>query len=468
MSKIKKFILKEIEKINALDKTQRVKVHNGTNIINKSGYLKKSKPKGFILDIAAKNYWRLNVGDRINTSVSNKNLNIKITNGYVKGVGLSVTTSESKHSSQLHIHSFRNKGFRKKSKQYFRCVIPLKTKISFFNMIEDESFDYEGYSSSGLVSISFDNKDFHAFIVEQSKRKYLFIDCLDSVLLNDFLELAWEVSVAFGYLLGNLAQDEEYIFAYSNKAMKNFIGFVYEEQRSSIKSFYTPINANPYSWVKVRSIADSYYGKIKKVNSSQLSKLCDIMHKEQDIKAIIILITESLSRSLLLMPAGLSVALEGLSEYFYIKEAGRLNPIKDKKIASAFLKELQEVLCRFKIEEKLSGADVIKTKIENINSPTNRERLKAPFTCQNIPLTDIDEEILEYRNDFLHGNINLKPQKGKKSYSMDSFEISLRLVTLLNMCIMKMIGYEGYIINHVKAQENSKKKKINEDYYRTI
>lgn len=468
MPRIKKFILKEIEKINALDKTQRVKVHNGTNIINKIGFFKKNKTKGFVLDIATKNYWRLNVGDRITTSVTNKNLDIKITDGFVKGVGSSVTRSESKHSSQLHIHSYRNKGFRERSNQYFRSIIPLKTKLSFFSIIEDESFDYEGYSSRGLVSMSFDNKKFHAFVVEHSKRKYLFIDCLNPILLDDFLELAWEVSVALGYLLGNLAQDGEYVFAYSNKAMKNFNGFVYQEQRSSIKSFYTPVNANPYSWVKVRTIADSYYGKIKEVSSIQLSNLCDIIHKEQDIKAIIILITESISRSLLLMPAGLSVAMEGLSEYFYTKEADRLNPIKDKKIAAVFLKELQEVLNKFKIYDKFSGEDVIKAKIENLNSPTNSEKLKAPFTCQNISLTEIDEEILEYRNDFLHGNINLKPQKGKKSYSMDSFEISLRLLTLLNMCIMKMIGYEGYIINHVKTQENTKKKKINEEYYRTI
>ena len=129
---------------------------------------------------------------------------------------------------------------------------------------------------------------------------------------------------------------------------------------------------------------------------------------------------------------------------------------------------MHTVLSKYKLDEKFSGSDVIEKKIQNINSPTNREKLKAPFTFQNILLTDIDEEILEYRNDFLHGNINLKPKKGKKPYSMDSFEISLRLLTLLNMSIMKMIGYEGYIINHVKTQENAKKKKINEEYYRTI
>jgi hypothetical protein len=107
-------------------------------------------------------------------------------------------------------------------------------------------------------------------------------------------------------------------------------------------------------------------------------------------------------------------------------------------------------------------------KISNINSPTNREKLISPFTVFNIPLAEIDKEVLEYRNQFLHGNINLKSQKNRKEYSMNSFEISLRLLTLLNMVIMKMAGHKGYIINHVKTQEWGLGKKIDKNYYRKI
>lgn len=51
---------------------------------------------------------------------------------------------------------------------------------------------------------------------------------------------------------------------------------------------------------------------------------------------------------------------------------------------------------------------------------------------------------------------------------MDSFEISMRLLTLLNMILMKMAGYEGYVINHAKAQEQGLKKILNEEYCREI
>ena len=103
-----------------------------------------------------------------------------------------------------------------------------------------------------------------------------------------------------------------------------------------------------------------------------------------------------------------------------------------------------------------------------INSPTNREKLKAPFVILKIPLTKIDEEVIEHRNDFLHGNINLKPRRQKKVYTMDNNEISLRLITLLNMILMKMCGYHGYIVNYVKVQEWGMDKSINEEYFREI
>ncbi|NJO24788.1 MAG: hypothetical protein HC867_01865 [Bacteroidia bacterium] len=145
-----------------------------------------------------------------------------------------------------------------------------------------------------------------------------------------------------------------------------------------------------------------------------------------------------------------------------------IKPIKDAGLATAFKKGLAVILEKYKEIEGFSGYEIMHSKIANINSPTNREKLKCPFTVLNILLTPVDEEVIEYRNDFLHGNINLNVKKGKKKYAMDSFEISMRLLTLLNMILMKMVRYQGYIINHVKTQEKGLKKTINEEYYREI
>lgn len=473
MGEIFKYISEEIKFIADLVKTRKVKVLSGKKIQNKAGYFKKLKPKGFTLEIASSDYWRLNVGKTIKAFITNPHLSFRITDAYVSNVGSVATPNRNIHGVKIHIYSFQQKRISNTQKHFYRTVIPLKKAFDFYNIIKDETYTHDGniYTryTRGLINIEFDSKQFHLFTVKFDKTKYLVIDCLDKIALDEFSELSWSIMVATGYLSGHLVQDEEYTFCYNNKQLKGFSNYLYSQSRDSIKSFYTPINTNPYSWIKDnRKIAKKYYDKIAEINMLQFSNLCQLIHKEAELKAIVLLITESVNRSLLLMPAGLSIALEGLCGYFASKHFNKIKPIKDKNLAKKFKSELMAVLQKYKLERDFTGADIIDNKINNINSPTNREKLKTPFTILKIPLTAIDKEILEYRNDFLHGNINLKPQKGKKTYSMDAFEISLRLLTLLNMAVMKMIGYKGYIINHVKTQEEGLKKIIQEEYYREI
>lgn len=470
MGSIFKYISEEIRIIEDLAKTRKVKITSGKIIPNKSGYFKKLNPKGFTLEIASSDYWRINIGKAIKAVVTNPNLSFRITDAYVSNVGSFVNKNKNNHGTKIHIYSFQKKQIPNTKKHYYRTVIPLKKGSGFYNIIKTQTYSHDSdIYTRGLINIEFHSKHFHLFLLDLNKKKYLVIDCLCKITLDEFSELSWSILVAVGYLSGNLVQDEEYTFSYNNKQLKGFSNYLYSERRDTIKSFYTPINTNPFSWIKEnRKIAKKYYGKITEINMVQFSNLCQLIHDEVDIKAIVLLITESISRSLLIMPAGLSVALEGFSEYFASKHLEKIKPIKNDDLAKDFKCELLAVLQKYTLEKNFTGTDVITKKIENINSPTNREKLKSPFTILKIPLTKIDEEVLEYRNDFLHGNINLKPQKGRKTYSMDAFEISLRLLTLLNMAIMKMIGYKGYIINHVKTQEEGLNKIIHEDYYREI
>ncbi len=452
MGEIFKYISEEIKFIEDLAKTRKVKVSSSKKIPNKAAYFKKLKPKGFTLEISSSDYWRLNVGKTIKGVVTNPHLSFRITDAYVSNVGSIVTKNKNTHGAKIHIYSFQNKRISNTQKHFHRTVIPLKKAFDFYNIIKDETYTHDGnIYTRGLINIEFDSNQFHLFILEFDKKKYLVIDCLCKITLDEFSELSWSIMVATGYLSGNLVQDEEYTFCYNNKQLKGFSNYLYSQRRDTIKSFYTPVNTNPYSWIKDnRKIANKYYGNISKVNMVQLSNLCQLVHDEVDIKAIVLLITESISRSLLLMPAGLSVALEGFSEYFVSKHSDKIKPITDNNLAKKFKNELLTVLQKYKLEEAFTGTDIMTNKINNINSPTNREKLKAPFTILEIPLTTIDEEILEYRNDFLHGNINLKAQKGKKAYTMDVFEISLRLLTLLNMAIMKMIYFRRILPRDMK------------------
>ncbi|MBS1512836.1 MAG: hypothetical protein JST86_18480 [Bacteroidetes bacterium] len=469
MPEIFKHIIQELQLIESLAKTRKVRIAFDKKTKEKTGYLKKLKPKGFVLEVSSFDYLHLDTGDHVKPAVSGKNIKFKVTDAFISNKGASFTPTNRNHDIKIKIHDFKSKSSRFKAAYYFRKVIPIKTSFHFHSIISDQSYEHDGgVSTRGLVQLEVCLKSFHVFEVEHNKKIYLVMDCLDKLTIDDFSEITWSVSVALGYLTGHLLQDEEYTFYYLTKQHRRLVNYEYSQSRDSIKSFYTPVNANPYAWVKRNKTANFYYGKITEVTPVQLSTLCNLIHKEDDIRAIVLLITESISRSLLLMPAGLSVALEGLSEFFWSKNMKTIKPIKDAGLASSFKKELTTILEKYKEMEGFSGYEIMLSKITNINSPTNREKLKSPFTVLNILLTPVDEEVIEYRNDFLHGNINLNVRKGKKKYAMDSFEISMRLLTLLNMILMKMSGYKGYIINHAKTQERGLKKIINEEYYREI
>ncbi|NJO24789.1 MAG: hypothetical protein HC867_01870 [Bacteroidia bacterium] len=319
MPEIYKHIIKELQLIEALSKTRKVRVDIGKKKNQKTGYLKKLKPKGFVLEVSSFDYLHLDTGDNIKPFVSGKNIQLKITDAFISNKGASFTQTSRDHSVKIKILEFKNKSYPAQTKYYFRNVIPIKTSFHFHNIISHQSYEHDGgVSTRGLVSFEVCSKTFHVFEVENNKKRYLIMDCLDKLTIEDFSEITWSVSVALGYLTGHLLQDEEYTFYYRNKAHRGQINYKYSQRRDSIKSFYTPINANPYAWVKRNKTADFYYGKIAAITAVQFSTLCNLIHKEYDIKAIVLLITESISRSLLLMPAGLSVALEGLSEFFLV------------------------------------------------------------------------------------------------------------------------------------------------------
>ena len=82
------------------------------------------------------------------------------------------------------------------------------------------------------------------------------------------MEFNWSIKVGLGYLFGNLPQDDEYFFAYGNKTMKHFSGFVYRQQRDSIRTIYTPVNANPLADKKSYN-SKKYYGKITEVSPAR-------------------------------------------------------------------------------------------------------------------------------------------------------------------------------------------------------
>lgn len=103
MGKTVKYISDTIALIKSLESTKRVRVSNGGGIVNKTGFLKKRKPKGYFLEIATDAFGRLDVGNKVTAYAENKNIALRITDSYVRNVGSNITAKTQSHRMQLHI-----------------------------------------------------------------------------------------------------------------------------------------------------------------------------------------------------------------------------------------------------------------------------------------------------------------------------------------------------------------------------
>ena len=119
-----------------------------------------------------------------------------------------------------------------------------------------------------------------------------------------------------------------------------------------------------------------------------------------------------------------------------------------------------------------SDLKVLLVRIENINQTTNKARLKAPFEKLKIPLLEEDLKILETRNDFLHGrtpDVTLAgDNRTLERRNKDLYYASMRFYTLLNILILKWIGFDNYVLNYPKLHEKYCKIKLKEAPFRKI
>ena len=146
-------------------------------------------------------------------------------------------------------------------------------------------------------------------------------------------------------------------------------------------------------------------------------------------------------------------------------------PIKSKSLSKKIRKELEKALNTFKAEMDKEGYEIIKSRIEQINQRTNRDKLLVPFKLLHIPITDVDRKAIEQRNAFLHGKNPIVSENEPKTVNeTDKFRyyLYLKLYVLISSIILKDIGYDNLVVNYPKIHEKNTGIKINEEYYRQI
>ena len=148
-------------------------------------------------------------------------------------------------------------------------------------------------------------------------------------------------------------------------------------------------------------------------------------------------------------------------------------PISDANDAEYLKNEILGIVKKFeeeKIQKNYLLNPIIK-RIENINQETNNDKLISCFKKLNIELSKEDLKIIKARNRLLHGNIpNYRKKRNRTIRDKDSdlYYTSIRIYTLLNMLILKYIGYNNYVINFSKIYEQNTGYSVDEEFYRKV
>lgn len=383
----------------------------------------------------------------------------------------------SNESLEGSINQLYSEGFSKSKKQYFKLVIPYSKSLDSFYQIQHIVFSNDRGTTS-ILGTKINLIDEEIFILEdkdENKKLCIIIESRKKQTYEEFSNKTFAIRVALGYVTGYFAGNKGYFFSYSTSKMEKFNNFYFSTLRDEIKTLMNPINVNPYAWLSdYKKVAEKYYKlkKIRLLKIEEFSFLCNRLLTNDDFTATILLIIESTKASLIFRPSGYSIALETLSDIIIGQEKEKIAPINSKQDSKVFRHDLIEVLKKHSIQESFIDTNTLRVRIENINQITNLESLKKPFSILNINLLEEDLKVIKSRNDFLHGRVpDFKNQGSNRSIELkdyDLFYASVKLYTLLNVLIFKMIGFDNYVLNFSKIFEKSTKYKVKEDFYRKV
>ncbi len=473
--KVKKEEIKQhkalIETIANFVKPKSGKLISKNNILN--GLIARFKPHKnefsieFIYDVFSKRSLDLDVGQ------FHKNIQIKF--------GQSIYNLESVYLGHHGpprftgtVDRISTKGYSEKRKYYYQLVIPLEKELIFRYNIEQAVFTSDlGYRSRAGTNAMINGEKLQVCCIHNAKKDYfLTIDSPVKQSFNEFVEKANAVKIAMGYLSGYFVGDQGFIFAYSNKKKKEHIHFRCAKFRTSIESGYCPVYSNAHGYLHRDPLAKKYQPLLRPVSLKEFSLLCEKIYSSIDFSATLMLMLESSVASLLFMPGGYAIALETISDIIIGKQKLKLAPIKDKSVSRKIRKEMHEVLNRNHATINSDEFATLQKRIDQLNQPTNKSRLKAPFDLLGINLLAEDLKILETRNDFLHGRVpdltNSGANRSTERMNKDLYYCSIRFYTLLNLLILKWIGYDNRVVNLPKLNESFTGIKIDEEPFRLV
>jgi len=335
---------------------------------------------------------------------------------------------------------------------YYKLIIPYK--------IDKKIFYQYIFSRNMLITINgrifagieFEINNFTFQIYNQDN--YFIIESLNEIDFEYFNKISRNILAVFGFFSGFVPLEKGYFFGYKNQNI-SFSNFIYENNFINTYIGDNLVTTNIYDFYPNEDIVndtENISQKMKPISNKHFLNLLNNVLSNENFSAVIYsylnISNKNNNIALNIQCASYAIILEMLTNIISEENKEKLYFIKDKKLRKNLQKFLLEKTKEFFEKNNLENFEdsPIKKRLENINSPTNRDKLLKPFEILNIPLNDNEKTIINSRNDFLHGN-NIVEGLDFSEQSKKLFYLSLEFNYLVYALILKYIGYNGIVKN---------------------
>lgn len=371
----------------------------------------------------------------------------------------------------IEVRNFQDNGNEFFDDKILRLLIPTSVEPDFGDFA-CKSLHISGTTTfCGLIEVKLNQKSYHIFKNknDDTKEKFLIIDSLENNSFEEFKKNTSAILLAFGFITGNLFQDEYYYQIIKEDYSTIVEATAYFKKESSIITNAGLLNPLEFQQYLEHFKKEELLKKIPlRLESHSFSKICELASNNLTLARSIKLILEGNQTNLLLLRAGIySIALETITGFIYEENKSKLKPIPDKKLSKKIIDKFKETLDEYECFLSDYGIEILNSKIANINSPTNSKKLSKPFEIYNLRLSKSELLILNHRNKFLHGTSPFSEDELKDKDNEIAY-ISKKLLTLCNSLVLKYCGYSGYMVDYGGYHQIKWEEKVTEHLFKII
>lgn len=353
------------------------------------------------------------------------------------------------------IHSSK---IRPDCKYFFRYFVPVEKGVYF----GDYAYYYflcQGKQAGSLIKISLPGNEIHLYHFGYKNGFYLVVESIKSCYLTEIENIAYAALLTLGFLSGTLHLQEAFIIASKSDRYTRPVGLYYKSLRESISGQYSVFTTNAYSVLvpisrkmKARNaesrmmliIEKRWKYRIQPIKEEVFSAMTNLFITHEPV-ARAALLTLTASKLGLELQAGVyCIAFETLcdtiSKIYNLSAPHVINETHWQTILPA----LSDVIRKASLPQ--DAASFAMQKIQNLNQPTNRDKLMQPFMAVKYQLSGEEIRVIKDRNRFLHGHLNV--QSGENEIDK-LFYTSLMFHRLCCILILKMSGFDGHIVNNI-------------------